>query len=547
MTKFTNRPTARPTGPVRSTGITRTHEGAVGYSRDAESELFLLAATNMVSEGTFYESATARDERFQRLVHQVAKTNPEWLLGAEDLEQRTAGKVGFIEYLRNTLQMRSASLVMAAEFVRSGAPGGRRAVRQAISRADEPAEILGYWMSQYGRKLPAALKRGVADAVVRLYTERNALKWDGQSKDIRFADVIELVHPRPRMVWGGKGAPPAGRQSDLFKYLLDRRHHPDNAEIPDSLELIHLDRRLLAMPTEGRRVALKEGLVAEAGWSWERLAGWLPGGMDSEAWMSVIPQMGYMALIRNLRNFDDAGIYAKVKSEVCRRIEDPEEVAKSRQFPYRFWSAYKNAPSLEWGASLERALDYSCRNIPELSGRSLILIDTSASMNDTVSDRSKARRFEVGALFAGALAKRAANPTVVIFGDQSKEFPIGKSESVLRYVDRVGASIGSVGHGTMIWRSVQEHFANHDRVVIFTDEQSMDDAGQPMRTYYGRSDGIDSSTYKAIPAVHAFNLAGYRAGTVPPGSGRYTYGGFTDATFVLMAALEAGSEAGWPF
>ena len=35
----------------------RTFEGGSGYARDAKSELFLLAVTNMVGEHTFYESA----------------------------------------------------------------------------------------------------------------------------------------------------------------------------------------------------------------------------------------------------------------------------------------------------------------------------------------------------------------------------------------------------------------------------------------------------------------------------------------------------------
>ena len=47
--------------PIR-TGRTRTltHEGGAAYTRDVESDLFLLAATNMVGEDTFYERADAR-------------------------------------------------------------------------------------------------------------------------------------------------------------------------------------------------------------------------------------------------------------------------------------------------------------------------------------------------------------------------------------------------------------------------------------------------------------------------------------------------------
>ena len=73
-----------------------TYEGGVGYARDAESDLFLLAATNMVGEDTFYERAATRDARFVDLVREVTETNPAFIAGA-DVD---AGKVGLAQYLR---------------------------------------------------------------------------------------------------------------------------------------------------------------------------------------------------------------------------------------------------------------------------------------------------------------------------------------------------------------------------------------------------------------------------------------------------------------
>ena len=64
MAKFsgTKRRPLRPnlTAPIRTVrDRLRTHEGGAAFARDAESELFLLAATNMVGEDTFYERAAA--------------------------------------------------------------------------------------------------------------------------------------------------------------------------------------------------------------------------------------------------------------------------------------------------------------------------------------------------------------------------------------------------------------------------------------------------------------------------------------------------------
>lgn len=226
MTKFNQSVTT----PVKAV----TFEGGQGYLRSAKQELFLLAVTNMVGEGTFYEASDVRDKRFKDLITIVIHGESSWL--AE-----------FVGYLRNTLNMRSASLVMAVEYVRAGGSNGRQVVSAACVRADEPAEMLAYYHSKYGRSLPAALKRGIADSASRLYTERNVLKYDGLSKNFRFADVIELTHPKPSASW----------QSELFKYLLDKRHHAETAVIPDSLTAIKARAELQNFTPYGRHVFMR--------------------------------------------------------------------------------------------------------------------------------------------------------------------------------------------------------------------------------------------------------------------------------------------------
>ena len=51
-----------------------------------------------------------------------------------------------------------------------------------------------------------------------------------------------------------------------------------------------------------------------------------------------------------------------------------------------------------------------------------------------------------------------------------------------------------------------------------------------------------------MPLIYTFDLAGYRPSALPAGArGRYTLGGFTDATFTVMKGLEGGRNADWPF
>jgi hypothetical protein len=528
MTKFSGtarRPQrANLTAPIR-TGRWRTftHEGGEAFLRDPESDLFLLAATNMVGEDTFYERAAHRDARFVDLVRAVTEANPAFLAGADP----EAGKVGLVQYLRESLLMRSAPVVMAAEYVAAGGAGGRSVVARALQRADEPAEMLGYWLAMHGRRIPMPVKRGIADAARRLYTERAALRYDGLSRQVRMADVIELTHPTPR----------DARQSALFRWLLDRRHHDDAVADPATLPLLAAAAALEAVPVDERRQLLGErgpAALAEAGFSWERLSGWLPGGMDAAAWEAVIPSMGVMALVRNLRNFDQAGISEQAIEAVIAKITDVDEVARARLFPYQVWAAYKHAPSDNWQRALGRTLEHTVGNVPALDG-TLVVIDTSGSMQAPMSHRSTIARVEVAAVMAMATAKRASDVDVAIFGQTNARVRGLVGKSVLRGVDTVVRSVGSVGHATYGHTAIARWFdpKRHRRAVIFTDDQQHD-AGHVRLDH--------------VPLLYTFNLAGYAPSALPAGErGRYTLGGFTDATFTVMQVLEDGRDAAWPF
>jgi len=528
MPKFsgTNRRPLRPnlTAPIRTLRRpTPTHEGGAGFLRDAESELFLLAATNMVGEDTFYERADKRDARYVDLVHSVTSSNPTFVAGADP----DGGKVGLAQYLRTAMLMRSAAVVMAAEYVAAGGAGGRSVIARALQRADEPAELLGYWLANHGRNVPMPVKRGVADAVRRLYTERAALRYDGLSRQLRMADVIELTHPRPR----------DDRQSALFKYLLDRRHHDDATADAATLPILAGAAALEAVPADERRTVLRQRgpeALAQAAFSWERLSGWLLGGMDSEAWEAIIPSMGVMALVRNLRNFGQAAISEVAIETVIDKITDAEQVAKARLFPYQVWAAYKHAPSDNWKRALGRTLDHTVANIPALDA-TLVVIDTSGSMQAPVSNRSKLARVEVAAVMAMATAKRASDVDVVIYGQTNAPVRGLAGASVLAGVDKVVRSVGSVGHATFGHTAIARWFdpKRHRRAVLFTDDQQHDSGQVPL---------------DHVPLVYTFNLAGYRPSALPAGErGRYTLGGFTDATFTAMKVLEDGRNAAWPF
>lgn len=545
MAKLSKQPSKRKVA-IKTTGArTRTEEGHLGYVRDAKSELFLLAVTNMVGEDTFYESASDRDQRFKTLIHQVAEDDPDWI-------------ARFVPYLRDEMWMRTASIVMAAELVRSVRQAetqfnSRQAVSEAIKRPDEPAEMLAYWLSQYGRPIPMAIRRGVRDSALRLYTPKNVIKYDGVRQLWRPADVISLLHIKPD----------TEEQSALFKWLLDRRYGNVNAEGPYmNIEMIANYEWLYTMPTEEREVYLDENdfeVFQSSGMTWEMISEWA-GKMDAATWEKIIPSMGYMALLRNLRNFDQAEISDESREFVYNKLKDENEVRKSKQFPFRFLNAWKAVDSLDWGGALEKALDYSTQNIPELRGNTLVLVDWSQSMEDPVSGRSQLKRYEIAGIVAAALGKKNGhNADVVVYSDGWKRVVIERNASVLRTMEKIN---GAVNHGgTRTFDALLSSYTNHDRVIILTDEQAHALSNYSgSRAYRTRNAFGDLSDHpfqgssdeqvkrlKKVP-IYTFNVAGYRAAHLPDGEdNNYSFGGFNDSSFKLINLIEKGRSADWPF
>ncbi|GAB1693631.1 TROVE domain-containing protein [Krasilnikovia sp. M28-CT-15] len=500
-----------------------TYEGGAGYAHDAKSELFLLAVSNLVGEDTFYEKAGDRDRRYADLVTRVAVDDPEWT-------------ARFLRWLRGGAHLRSASLVGALEAAKAlrdaGVPGGRAIVDSVLQRPDEPGEALAYWMTTHGRAVPKPVKRGIADAAARLYSERALLKYDTASHAFRFGDVLDLTHPSP--------AADKPWQGELFGYALQRRHGRDTAPSARLATLV-ANAELRAAATADPEVLLADGALARAGMTWEDVLS-LAGSTVAKdrLWSALIPGMGYMALLRNLRNFDEAGVGDDVAERVCARLADPAEVARSRQFPFRFLAAYEQAPSLRWGHALDRALQLSLANLPALPGRSLILVDTSASMSSGgFSKRSTMSPVKAAAVFGVALAARGARVDLHGFADGVFRHDVPAGASVIREVDRFVRRVGEVGHGTRIADSVRATLRGHDRVFVISDMQTFAPG-------YGTGD-VTEVVPRGTP-LYGFTLGGYRRTAFDAGTpNRIEFGGLTDATFRMVPLIEAGRNADWPF
>lgn len=517
MAKF-NRQTARAVGrgPLQTASTTsdaKTALGGEGFTRDPKTELFLLAVSNMVGENTHHETANARDNRYNELCRAVAVADPQWM-------------ADFLKWLRAEGNMRTAPMVGALEAARAMVAakvrGSRAMVASVLQRADEPGEALAYWMTHYGRSIPKPVKRGIADAAARLYNEYSLLKYDTASHGVRFGDVLDLVHPQASAPW----------QGHLFRHALDRRHGRAN-EVPLELPMVTANALLRVVAAADPEVLLDAAKLREGGFTWEDVLSLAGSKVDkAKLWEALIPTMGLMALIRNLRNFDEAGVSDEAAALVIRKLSDPAEIAKSKQFPFRFLSAYRNAKSLRWSYPLELAINASLANVPALPGRTLILVDQSPSMfpgyHFSTPNKSDVSLADQAKIFGSALALRAEKADLVQYGGTSEIVTFDKAESLMKMLDRFH-SIDSTNTAA----AVSRWYAKHDRVVIVTDEQSYS---------YDPANAIPHH----VP-LYVWNVAGYRAGNTGTGPNRHLLGGMTDAAFRLIPLIEGGRAGRWPW
>jgi hypothetical protein len=513
----------------------RNFHDAPGFERALKTELFMLGVSNLVGQDSFYEKAGDRDSRYTTLIRQAAVEDPTWT-------------ADFLRWLRNDANMRSASLVGALETAKAmldaNLPGARKVVASVLRRADEPGEALAYWTSTYGRTIPKPVKRGVADAVTRLYNERSLLKYDTASKGYRFGDVINLVHP----------VPGSGRQGYLFEHALETRYgraivwggNADAVAKAQSLPMLRLN--------EGMRKAAKDGwpltafdpsTLSAAGITWENALSMAGPDVDKKKlWEALIPTMGYMAKLRNLRNFDEAGVSDELAAFLAMDLADPEQVARSKQFPFRFYAAYlATQGSLRWSYALERALQASLGNVPALSGRTLVLVDQSPSMFPGCpgwiykAQRSDMANADMAKLFGSAVALRAENADLISYGGSSQIIPFRPGDAVLTTMQKF-----SVIDYTDTFGAVARHWSGHDRIVIVTDEQNQ----------IHRHATIDSALAMAGAgpknvSVYLWNIGGYGTSSIGSGPNRNSFAGMTDAAFGMIPLIESGRDAAWPW
>lgn len=361
---------------------------------------------------------------------------------------------------REQMKLRHAPLWLARGLAKRRSPLVGTTLERVIQRPDELAEFLALYWAGGKQPISAAAKRGLAAAFTKFDAYQLA-KYDRRGMAIKLRDVMFLVHPKP------KDAAQAATWKDLADGTLDA---------PDTWE-----------------VALSAGDDPRD--TWTRLL--------------VQRKLGALALLRNLRNMQDAGV---ARDQIRMALET---VNVRRVLPFRFIAAARYAPDVE--GELERAMFRAAAELPKLPGRTALVVDHSGSMTGApVSRHSELDRFDAARALAMLAREQCEDVVIIVFGSSAKLV-----SGELRGFALARALARGPGGGTNTEKAKGlADREGYDRIIIITDEQSHQAISAPG----GRGRG------------YVINVAPYEHGI---GYGAWTHvDGWSEAALSYVAATE---------
>lgn len=405
-----------------------THEGAPAERMTPLQALRRSVMSCFLWERGFYESGQEIADRIEKLAEMVIKADggyPSTVCQIAN-EARDGG-------------LRHAPLLLMACAAQHATVGFAPALTGVIRRPDELAEFLAIYWRNGKKPIDHQVKRGLQMAF-RKFDEYQFAKYD-RDHAIKLRDVMRLVRPRPV----------DDVQSALFKKIVDR-----TLASPETWE-VRLSRG------EDKRKVFEEMLVKHVNGD--------KGGI------------GYFAILRNLRNMQEAGVERALVSAAISARKGARYI-----LPFRYVAAARACPEFE--TELDFAMQRAVGEQMAFAGATAIVIDVSGSMEVPLSKKSTMSRMDAAAALAACFPVAA--------GGHGALKVWSFSNGLVRVAPRAGMALidavnGSQPHGgTRLGESLRQLPPGFDRLIVITDEQLHD----TLPAMYGPCYMINVGVYK---------------------------------------------------
>lgn len=453
------------TNKLKPAEIVTNFMGGDSYKFNPLDTLKMIAASSIFGEASYYRK-DVKDGKFsweKEYSDEFSKAIFEKMAGKSTTEVFTEAIDAALDYdfqstlnlaveLRSTYNMRlNPQIIMVraaihpkrAEFSAKNPGEYSRIEKLVMSRADEPMSQLAYYMflnDGKKNKIPTILKKSVANKL-----------------------------------------------SDLSKFEINKYKNHEIGMI-NAVRISHANSEALNELMQTGSVKVDSSSET---WEQKRSAG--------ASWAEILEttKLGHMALLRNLRN-----IFTEISDrDTCNKVLEELKggVLKGKQFPFRYWSAYKAIESSDVNFktnlldTLEECIDISCANMPKLKGKTMCLSDNSGSAwGAFTSEYGSMRIAEIDNLSSVIAGKCSDEGYVGKFGDELKKFPVKKTDGALSQSEKITNNrCDDVGGATEngIWIFFRDAIKNKtyfDNIFIFSDQQ----AGT------GGLYGVNSNEYK---------------------------------------------------
>lgn len=413
MSKF-NRAVKNPSVKPKVVNVA----GGEAFEDNARMALYKQVATSLWNGDQYYEKHADWRARFRANVAQVVKEGGfEWAL-----------KLACYARDKRGLKLRTTPIALLAELSRQ--PQGdliRKYTPKIVLRGDEPAEALSY-LSQFWtvrksgsthtkKTWPHGLVKGLQTVLPKL-DEHQLAKYKGEGNALKLRDVFRIVRPTP---------------ADEAQRALWGRAVKGELAVPYTWE-----------------VQLSASADKKATWNELIVSG----------------KLGVFALLRNLRNIQEAG--ADLDAALAQFNE--KRVRESGILPFQWYKGILNT-DLKAKIRLEECLEWSLSGLERWPGTTVVVVDHSGSMSGSSQTRGLTMA-HIADLMGALAVKVAENARVIAFADNAVWVSGLKPQMSVNWNANLLAQT-MVGGSTYAYKIFDVlNVEPADRILLFSDMQS---------------------------------------------------------------------------